>query len=568
MSRRAVGYAVGLAWAIIASAMGPVVAQPIRFEVGEAVHTQIRNDAFGIQYHRNTYSAADALAKLDVLPLTSVRLWAYPSEFHPEPGVWDWTELDAQIAEVTAAGYTPWVCLFQAEDWYTGTQETPWWNDADARAEWVVTAQALAARYADTVDRWIVFDEINYLHSDRSYYMPLTTSVDLYLAAAEAIRTEDPEAEIGGPSGFAGWENGYWAQRVLAAPDGSRQLDFISSNLFLSWNAADTDEQIMDRTIWYEEAPLRIREMAGEEPTLVLDAYNASALWTRDGTPTGELWTDPRNVNTFGGVYQAAALLHALKGGFDVTLRWETLGGFGILRWYPGFEKRAPYYAWQMVVEAGRLMPGSELVEIQTTEAPREGMPHHSGQNVAGYRVQPFALRDAEGLSVVLLNKYVEAKSVELAVPYSTGEAELYRFDADRHASSVDPLREIGSVRGGELLPLDLPGLSVTVLRFGASQPTAIEDAARSDSPARLQAIAPNPIRQTGEVRVELAQPLEITLEVLTADGRQVASLVSSWRSHGLHTIPFDASGLSAGTYFARLCAAGACTSRPLTVAR
>ncbi|GAB5533862.1 MAG: hypothetical protein Rubg2KO_01110 [Rubricoccaceae bacterium] len=561
--------AVGLAglW-MIASAMGPVVAQPIRIELGTEALATVRDDAFGIQYHRNTYGAPDALAKLDRLPLTGVRLWAYPSEFHPEPGQWDWAELDAEIAEVVAAGYTPWVCLFQAENWYAGTPEAPWWTDADARAEWAVTAQALAARYADVVDQWIVFDEVNYLHSDRPYYMPLATSVDLYLAAAEAIRAEDSNAQIGGPSGFAGWENGYWAQRVLARTDGSRQLDFLSSNLFLSWNASDTDAQIMDRTIWYEEAPLKMREMVGEEPILVLDAYNASALWTRDGTPTGELWTDPRNVNTFGGVYQAAALLHALKGGFDVTLRWETLGGFGILRWYPGYEERPPYYLWQMLVEAGRLIPGSELVDIQTTESPRDGMPHHSGQTVAGYTVQPFAVRDAEGVSVVLLNKYAEDRSVELVTPYSTDDTQVYRFDAERHASSTDPLREIGSVELGETLALDLPSLSVTVLRFGASRPTASEETARSESPARIWSIAPNPIRGTAEISIELATNADVSLEILSVDGRQVASLASSWRARGAHTVLFDASRLSAGTYLARLCAEGICSSRPLTVVR
>lgn len=568
VSRRAGCRAVGLVWIMIVSSGGPVVAQGIRIELGSETITEVRNDAFGIQYHRNTYGASDALAKLEVLPLTGVRVWAYPSVFHPEPGVWNWTELDATIAEVVAAGYAPWVCLFQAEDWYTGTPELPWWTDADARSEWSATAQALAGRYAEIVDRWIVFDEINYLHSDRPYYMPLATSVDLYLAAASAIRAEDDEAWIGGPSGFAGWENGYWAQRVLAAPDGPRQLDFISSNLFLSWNAADTDAQIMDRTIWYEEAPQKLREMAGEGPMLVLDAYNASALWTRDGTPTGELWTDPRNVDTFGGVYQVAALLHALKGGFDVTLRWETLGGFGILRWYPGYEERPPYYAWRMLAEAGRLRPGSELVETRTTETPREGMPHHSGQNVAGFTVQPFAVRDAEGVSVVLLNKYDAARAVELMAPYASDQAHVYRFDTQRHASATEPLLELGAVGAGQNLELDLPGLSVTVIRFGAAQPTRNEEDSLPEPSARLRAIAPNPVRQTAGITVELTRPLEITLEVLASDGRRVASLASSWRPSGLHAIPFDVSDLSVGAYLARLCAEGTCTGRPFTVIR
>jgi hypothetical protein len=546
---------------------GVAAAQDITVHVTDSVLVEVRDDVYGIQYHAHTFNDPGALAKLDPLPLTGVRIWAYPSEFHPEPGRWNWDALDNAIAEVVNAGYTPWLCLFQAEDWYTGSPEDPWWNDDTAWTEWTMAARALADRYGDVVDRWIVFDEVNYLHADRPYYMSLEASVALFLEAARTIRSVDDHAQIGGPSGFAGWENGYWAVRVLDEEGGADLLDFISSNLFLSWNADDSDAHIMDRTIWYEEAPLKIKAMLGEtdDPSLILDAYNASALWTRDGTAEGELWTDPRNVNTFGGVYQTVALLHSLRGGFDVTLRWETLGGFGILSWFPAFRELPPYYAWRLLTEQGRLRPGNALLHTTTTETPLEDLPHHSGQNVAGYSVQPFAVRGTDGQSVVLINKYAGAKEVTLTAPHDAMRYGVYRFDEDRHVAALEPLLDVREgVVPGELIPLSLPGLSVTVVAFYGDLATNSGSVIPPQRQSRLLPIEPNPFRATTRIPIELALNDTVELSVFSARGHRVATLASRTMPAGLHTFTFDATVLSAGIYFCQLCTSAGCTSRPM----
>ncbi|MGB3542893.1 hypothetical protein [Rubrivirga sp.] len=548
-------------------AAAPLAAQSIVVEVESGPGIDIRPDAFGIQYHGETYNAPLALEKLSALPLSGVRIWAYPSQFHPRPGVWEWADLDRKINEVVAAGYEPWVCLFQAETWYDGTPDDPWWTRSAPRVEWSLTAEALARRYSDRVDRWIVFDEVNILHPSRPAYMSPTLAAELYVEAARAIQAGDAGAWVGGPSNFAGWENGYWAQRVLGLSGGADALDFVSSNLFLSWNAADSDQHIMDRTIWYEEAALNIREMIGgaDDPLLVLDAYNASALWTRDGTSSGELWTDPRNVNTFGGVYQTLAQLHALQGGFDVLLRWETLGGFGILEWFPAFNERIPYYAWQLTAGPGRLRPGSSVLRAKTTEPPIDDLPHHGGQNVAGYHVQPFAVADENGTSVFLINKYDESRTVTLRAPHDASAVDVYRFSDGRHAESLVAIESHSSVVADSDLQLDLPGVSVTVISFASSRATAVS-AARPASGARLLPPVPNPSFGATTLVLEADSRTDATLDVWTVTGRHVRALFSGALAAGRRSV--EVGPLPAGTYVARLCSDAGCTSVPIVRAR
>ncbi|MEM8557635.1 MAG: hypothetical protein AAGG50_07415 [Bacteroidota bacterium] len=539
-----------------------VVAQPVEIAVTDEAVRTIPADYYGIQYHRNTYNAPVALAKLEQLPFTSVRIWAYPRLFNPAPDVWDWSALDREISEVVAAGYAPIVCLFQGEDWRASTADDPWWNDASQHAAWTEAARALAARYADEVDTWILYDEINYLHTDRPYYFPLNLSATLYLDAARAIRDADPSSVIGGPSGFSGWENGYWAARVLSFTDGPALLDFVSSNLFLSWNGDDSDATIMGRTIWYEEAPLKIRTQTAAHPNLrlMLDAYNVSALWTDDGTPTGNLWTDPRNVDTFGGVVQTAALLHAAQGGFDITLRWETLGGFGVLRWYPAFEERAPYYAWQLLAGPGRLMPGSTILRTTTTAEPLPDLPHHSGMNVHGYDVQPFAVEDETGVSIVLLNKTDETQPVAITRPDGMAGHTLYRFEEGRHVEATTPLAEGDAAT----LALTLPATSVTVVRYAAATGTAFETTPERTRP-RLT-VAPNPSTGPVTLQVTLPEPAPIRLDVRSALGKRVATLADEVRGVGTHTLPLDTRDWAAGVYWARLCIKANCSVRAFTV--
>ncbi|MEA3500270.1 MAG: hypothetical protein U9R41_04530, partial [Candidatus Marinimicrobia bacterium] len=324
-------------------------AENITITVADSTYYTIDKEFYGIQYHRHTFNNANATEKLQSLNLERIRIWANVDNFHPDPTTWMWDSLDKKIEEIKNANYKIIVGMDECKEWFIGNADTAWWNYSEGVNEWRNAVHEFINRYKNDLDMIIIFDEPNTIQPEKDYYMTGQQSAQLYIDAVKQIRTVDSTILCGGPSAFGGWGNGHWAKYVLAEPNGEKYLDFISCNIFLSWDINESDENIMNKTIWYEEAPMKIRQMLGNNypPQIVLDAYNASALW-EDGT-------DPRNTTLFGGIYNIATLLHSAKGGFDITLRWETLGGFGILNWYPNFNELPPYYAMQFLINTANL---------------------------------------------------------------------------------------------------------------------------------------------------------------------------------------------------------------------
>lgn len=66
-----------------------------------------------------------------------------------------------------------------------------------------------------------------------------------------------------------------------------------------------------------------------------------------------------------------------------------------------------------------------------------------------------------------------------------------------------------------------------------------------------------NPVRERATLAWALPEAGPATLEVLDVTGRRVAKLASGWHDAGTHEASFDARGLGAGVYFARLTARG-----------
>jgi hypothetical protein len=188
--------------------------QTIEVSTSEVI-AKIERPFFGIQHHRNTYNDPTALAKLKKLELNYVRFFADPEQFNPTEDEWDWSVLDQTISELKAAGYEPIPAIFQAEDWNISSPGNPWWNNQSNWPRWQKAVDSLVSRYADQVQWWILFDEINYLKPEQDYYMSFQTSADLYIQTAEQIRAIDEDAIIGGPTGFSGWENGHWAANYV-----------------------------------------------------------------------------------------------------------------------------------------------------------------------------------------------------------------------------------------------------------------------------------------------------------------------------------------------------------------
>jgi hypothetical protein len=63
----------------------------------------------------------------------------------------------------------------------------------------------------------------------------------------------------------------------------------------------------------------------------------------------------------------------------------------------------------------------------------------------------------------------------------------------------------------------------------------------------------PNPSSPTTTIKYYLPQKDKVTLEVLDTTGRIIETLIDDTENEGEHTITYDGSGLSSGTYFYRL---------------
>jgi len=84
---------------------------------------------------------------------------------------------------------------------------------------------------------------------------------------------------------------------------------------------------------------------------------------------------------------------------------------------------------------------------------------------------------------------------------------------------------------------------------------TSVDDKVDGALPAEfvLHANFPNPFNPTTNIRYELPLNSRVLLEVYNVMGQRVATLVDREMSAGTHTISFDASTLSSGTYLVRM---------------
>jgi len=83
-----------------------------------------------------------------------------------------------------------------------------------------------------------------------------------------------------------------------------------------------------------------------------------------------------------------------------------------------------------------------------------------------------------------------------------------------------------------------------------------------------LEAPTPNPVRKGTQIQFALPEATEVTLVVYDAMGRVVKRLVDRGLRPGYKRVPFDANGLSSGTYFYRLRTERFTRTRHLTVVK
>ena len=126
--------------------------------------------------------------------------------------------------------------------------------------------------------------------------------------------------------------------------------------------------------------------------------------------------------------------------------------------------------------------------------------------------------------------------------------------DADHSQAELAHPGQRGIVRGGVI---DIDGV-----------PTPVETAGALPRVYEFQPNFPNPFRTATTFGFALPERAHVELAVYDAAGRLVARLVDEARAPGLHRIPWDASRVASGTYFARLSAGAFTETRRVVLLR
>lgn len=105
------------------------------------------------------------------------------------------------------------------------------------------------------------------------------------------------------------------------------------------------------------------------------------------------------------------------------------------------------------------------------------------------------------------------------------------------------------------------------IQRFGGAL-TAITPDDAATRRLVIRSIAPNPGRAAFELTYELARDEQVELTVVDVRGRVVSRLAQGMAAAGSHRLPWNATALPAGVYFARLVHDGAAEVARVTVVR
>ena len=80
--------------------------------------------------------------------------------------------------------------------------------------------------------------------------------------------------------------------------------------------------------------------------------------------------------------------------------------------------------------------------------------------------------------------------------------------------------------------------------------------------------ISPNPVESEAKLELTLARSGSLNVSIYDLNGKRVRTLYSGERSAGSIAIPFEAAGLSSGTYYVAVSTPGSLLQMPITVMR
>jgi len=98
------------------------------------------------------------------------------------------------------------------------------------------------------------------------------------------------------------------------------------------------------------------------------------------------------------------------------------------------------------------------------------------------------------------------------------------------------------------------------------TKPAGVKD--RKPSNLSLNDLIPNPVASKTNINFSLTSATTVSIKLLSIDGKEIAMVANSFYSEGKHSLSYDASKLSAGTYLVVFEADGARQTEQMVVTK
>jgi len=125
-----------------------------------------------------------------------------------------------------------------------------------------------------------------------------------------------------------------------------------------------------------------------------------------------------------------------------------------------------------------------------------------------------------------------------------------------------------GFIVAGWSAATDTSSDDLLLVRFGRESLNAEPSGNGVARAFALHPIYPNPFNSTATISFVLPSPEHVDLRVFDVTGRHVASVADQMFNAGVHSITYDASGLTSGVYFCRLMAGGFSQTRKMLLVK
>nr|WP_221382108.1 helix-turn-helix transcriptional regulator [Actinoplanes polyasparticus] len=250
---------------------GPADAQWISGPTWTLPPEPVPDQFFGVTINSKTGHMPD-------FEVGAVRLWdsgTLWAKLQPEPGRFDWTLLDRQVAGAEASSLPVLFVIGGTPGWAAPAgPRAPYPEDAraappDDLARWDAFVTALAGRYAGRIEAY----ELWVLATDRRFYSgTVETLVDMTRRAHRIVKKADPRATLVCPGMGNLWtEEGRETLRAFAALGGYDHCDVAGIKLYQR-SAADPPETMLQLTGVVDE----ILHEAGVHPRI----WNTGTTYT------------------------------------------------------------------------------------------------------------------------------------------------------------------------------------------------------------------------------------------------------------------------------------------------